>query len=39
MNFKFMPELDWKYGYLMAWGVMIAAGVVSYLILRSRKWQ
>ncbi len=39
MNFKFMPELDWKYGYLMAWGVMLAAGLASYLILRSRKWQ
>lgn len=39
MNFKFMPELDWKYGYLLAWGVMLCAGLVSYLILRSRKWQ
>ncbi len=39
MNFKFMPELDWKYGYLMAWGVMLSAGLVSYLILKSRKWQ
>lgn len=39
MNFKFMPELDWKYGYLMAWGIMLAAGLASFLILRSRKWQ
>ncbi len=39
MNFKFMPELDWKYGYLMAWGLMVLAGLASYLILRSRKWQ
>lgn len=39
MNFKIMPELDWKYGYLMAWGMMLATGLVSYLILRSRKWQ
>lgn len=39
MNFKFMPELDWQYGYLMAWGTMLIAGLASYLILRSRKWQ
>lgn len=39
MNFRFMPELDWKYGYIMAWGIMLVAGVASYLILRSRKWQ
>jgi magnesium transporter len=29
MNFKFMPELDWKFGYPMAIGVMV--GVCGYL--------
>ena len=24
MNFRFMPELDWHWGYPAAWGVMIA---------------
>ncbi len=39
MNFEYMPELNWKHGYFMAWGIMLIAGIVSYLILRSRKWQ
>ncbi|HZV67734.1 MAG TPA: magnesium/cobalt transporter CorA [Telluria sp.] len=29
MNFKFMPELDWKFGYPVAVGVMV--GVCGYL--------
>lgn len=24
MNFDFMPELRWKYGYFVVWGVMLA---------------
>ncbi|AMA74144.1 MULTISPECIES: magnesium/cobalt transporter CorA [Aneurinibacillus] len=24
MNFEYMPELKWKYGYFLVWGVMIA---------------
>jgi magnesium transporter len=35
MNFKFMPELDWKYGYPMAVGIMV--GVCLYLYRRFRK--
>jgi len=23
MNFKFMPELEWRWGYFMVWGVMV----------------
>jgi len=38
MNFKFMPELDWKYGYFVVWGIMI--GLVSLMIwyFRYKKW-
>jgi len=36
MNFKNMPELDWKYGYLIAWGVMIAIGVGVYAWFKKR---
>lgn len=32
MNFEFMPELHWKYGYLFALGVM--AGTCAYLYRR-----
>lgn len=38
MNFEFMPELKWKYGYVFAllsiWGV----GLALYLYLRKIKW-
>jgi magnesium transporter len=32
MNFKYMPELEWKWGYFMCWTVMIAiaGGLVVY---------
>ena len=38
MNFKYMPELDWKYGYLMVWiiNVSIAGGIFYWL--KKKKW-
>lgn len=35
MNFKFMPELEWKWGYPFALGCMV--GVVLYMYRRFRK--
>lgn len=35
MNFKFMPELEWKYGYFAAVGVMV--GVCGYLYWRFKR--
>ena len=38
MNFEFMPEIHWKYGYLMAWAVFISLlGIMVYIIKR-RRW-
>lgn len=37
MNFKYMPELGWKYGYPIAWGVMVAIGFGLYFWFRRRK--
>lgn len=38
MNFKFMPELNWKYGYLFSIVLMISfAGAVLYYF-RRKKW-
>lgn len=38
MNFTFLPELEWKYGYFMVWGVMILiAGTMVYYFKR-KKW-
>jgi magnesium transporter len=30
MNFKHMPELSWRYGYLAAWIAMFVIGVATY---------
>jgi magnesium transporter len=38
MNFKNMPELDWRWGYAGVWALMLAAvaGMVSYC--KRKKW-
>jgi magnesium transporter len=38
MNFKYMPELEWRYGYYAIWGVMaiIALALINYF--RKRHW-
>ena len=38
MNFKFMPELDWKYGYAWAIGIMIASAMLPMWYFRRRGW-
>ncbi|NPA65685.1 MAG: magnesium transporter CorA family protein [Epsilonproteobacteria bacterium] len=38
MNFKNMPELDWKYGYFIIWGVNIFIAWSIFLWLKKRKW-
>lgn len=38
MNFDFMPELHWQYGYAWALGLMILSVVLILLIFRLKKW-
>lgn len=38
MNFKLMPELDWRYGYLFAWLMMTGIGAIVYWFFRKKKW-
>ncbi len=38
MNFRFMPELSWKYGYLFAWGVIILSVVFLVWYFRRHDW-
>ena len=38
MNFKFMPELEWEYGYLFAWGLMGGITFIMILIFKKKKW-
>jgi magnesium transporter len=38
MNFDFMPELHWKYGYLMVWGLMLAATGSLFYWFKKKDW-
>jgi magnesium transporter len=38
MNFEYMPELSWKWGYAMVWGVIIAVVVGMVIYFRRKKW-
>jgi magnesium transporter len=38
MNFRMMPELEWKHGYPMALVMMLAAAVLPYLLFKWKKW-
>ncbi|MDR2917560.1 MAG: magnesium/cobalt transporter CorA [Tannerella sp.] len=38
MNFKFMPETEWDYGYLLAWIILIVVGLATWWYLLKRKW-
>ncbi|MDF1660713.1 MAG: magnesium/cobalt transporter CorA [Planctomycetota bacterium] len=38
MNFKNMPELDWRWGYLAVWVVMIGIVVGQLTYFRKRDW-
>lgn len=38
MNFAFMPELQWAFGYPAAICLMVAAGLAPYLYFKRRKW-
>jgi len=38
MNFKFMPELEWRYGYLLAIVLMLAVSGTTYLFFKRKHW-
>jgi len=38
MNFEFMPEIKWRYGYAFVWAVIIAAVVTMLSYFRRKKW-
>jgi magnesium transporter len=38
MNFKLMPELEWTYGYPLAIGLMILAGIAPYWYFKRKGW-
>ena len=38
MNFKYMPELEWRWGYPLVWMIMIAIGIFMLFYFRKKKW-
>lgn len=38
MNFRYMPELDWKWGYPAIWLLMAAVVVVMLMFFRKKTW-
>lgn len=38
MNFEFMPELQWPYGYPFALGLMVVSMLLPYLYFKRRGW-
>lgn len=38
MNFKFMPELEWTFGYPLAIGLMVVIDVYLYFQFRKSRW-
>lgn len=38
MNFKFMPEIDWPYGYAFAWGILALIALAACLFMKKKKW-
>lgn len=38
MNFKYMPETEWKYGYIFSWLALGVVAISTYLWMRKQKW-
>ncbi len=38
MNFQYMPELEWRWGYFALWGVMIVIALFMLIAFRRKKW-
>jgi magnesium transporter len=38
MNFRYMPELAWRWGYPVVWLVMLGVGVSMLWYFRRKRW-
>jgi magnesium transporter len=38
MNFRHMPEIGWRWGYAVVWGVMLLVALLMLHYFRRRKW-
>ena len=37
-NFKFLPELEWRYGYFIMWGIMLLVAGFMVWYFKRKKW-
>lgn len=37
-NFKYMPELEWRWGYLLFWGLIAGVGLTMVVYFKRKKW-
>jgi magnesium transporter len=38
MNFKYMPELEWRWGYPLIWAIMLGTGICMLVYFKKKKW-
>ncbi|NTV48401.1 MAG: magnesium/cobalt transporter CorA [Geobacteraceae bacterium] len=38
MNFKYLPELEWRNGYFILWGLMMAMSLLMVAYFRKKRW-
>lgn len=38
MNFKYFPELEWKDGYFIIWGIMIGISILMVWYMKRKRW-
>jgi magnesium transporter len=38
MNFKYMPELEWRWGYPAVWLIVMIIGVSMLIYFKKKKW-
>ncbi|MCH7396367.1 magnesium/cobalt transporter CorA [Belliella sp. DSM 107340] len=38
MNFEYMPELGWKYGYISSWGFFITVSILMVIYFKRKNW-
>jgi magnesium transporter len=38
MNFKYMPELEWRWGYFMVWGLIVVVAGIMIGYFKKKQW-
>lgn len=38
MNFKFMPELEWRWGYFLLWGIIVVIVAIMISFFKKKEW-